>query len=296
MNIELPQILDRVRQYATVPIAVGFGVANRGHFDQVAAAGADGVVIGSRIVNIIKNAPAGEAANAVEKYCREISLKGNTLPAKILRQNISTPLRENLKGTVKAADGEILLPGRFGTFGGQYVPEALVDCLSELEAVHKAAMDDPKFWAEFHSHYDYMNRPSHLYLAENLTKESGGANIWLKREDLYVHLCIKLLFTVLIDASHRNHTGSHKINNAVGQILLAKRLGKTRIVAETGAGQHGVATATVCAKFGLECVIYMGAEDVRRQALNVFRIEMLGAKVRSMSLIIDTCCLTEYLS
>ncbi|KDN34599.1 hypothetical protein RSAG8_12298, partial [Rhizoctonia solani AG-8 WAC10335] len=147
------------------------------------------------------------------------------------------------------------LPARFGAFGGQYVPEALVDCLVELEEAHKAALADPEFWKEFEGLYGYMNRPSKLYLAERLTEATGGARIWFKREDL-------------------NHTGSHKINNAIGQILLAKRIGKKRIIAETGAGQHGVATATVCARFGMECVVYMGAEDVRRQALNVFRMSL----------------------
>jgi tryptophan synthase len=140
------------------------------------------------------------------------------------------------------------------------VPESLMDCLAELEAGFNKAREDPEFWKEFRSHYQYMGRPSSLHLAERLTAHAGGANIYLKREDL-------------------NHTGSHKINNAIGQILIARRLGKTRIIAETGAGQHGVATATVCAKFGMKCVIYMGAEDVRRQALNVFRMKLLGAKV-----------------
>ena len=140
------------------------------------------------------------------------------------------------------------------------VPESLMDCLAELEAGFNKARDDPEFWKEFRSHYQYMGRPSSLHLAPRLTAYAGGANIYLKREDL-------------------NHTGSHKINNAIGQILIARRLGKTRIIAETGAGQHGVATATVCAKFGMKCVIYMGAEDVRRQALNVFRMKLLGAKV-----------------
>ena len=135
-----------------------------------------------------------------------------------------------------------------------------MDCLAELEAGFDKARNDPEFWKEFRSHYQYMGRPSSLHLAERLTAHAGGANIYLKREDL-------------------NHTGSHKINNAIGQILIARRLGKTRIIAETGAGQHGVATATVCAKFGMKCVIYMGAEDVRRQALNVFRMKLLGAKV-----------------
>ncbi|KAF8211982.1 tryptophan synthetase [Mycena galopus ATCC 62051] len=259
MNAALPEIISRVRQYATVPIAVGFGVANRSHFDTVSDAGADGVVIGSRLVRIIQSAPAGQISSSVEAFCREISQKGQ--PARVRSPSAKSP-SETPKAPelVKTPSNLKELPARFGQFGGQYVPEALVDCLIELEEAHKSAVADPEFWKEFQSHYGYMNRPSQLYLAENLTKDAGGAKIWLKREDL-------------------NHTGSHKINNAIGQILLARRIGKTRIIAETGAGQHGVATATVCAKFGMECVVYMGAEDVRRQALNVFRIEMLGGKV-----------------
>ncbi|KAJ4483075.1 bifunctional tryptophan synthase TRP1 [Lentinula edodes] len=264
MNIALPDIISRVREYATVPVAVGFGVANRGHFDYVANAGADGVVIGSRIVTVIKDAPPGQGNQKVTEYLSQISHKGEPATSRSPPPpRLSTPtLNVNKDGPPIAnttADPTVL-PARFGQFGGQYVPEAIVDCLAELEEAHKSAMADPEFWKEFRGLYGYMNRPSELYLAENLTKDAGGANIWLKREDL-------------------NHTGSHKINNAIGQILLAKRIGKTRIIAETGAGQHGVATATVCARFGLECIIYMGSEDVRRQALNVFRIEMLGGKV-----------------
>ncbi|EIN07200.1 bifunctional tryptophan synthase TRP1 [Punctularia strigosozonata HHB-11173 SS5] len=269
VNSALPDLIARVRQYATVPLAVGFGVATREHFETVAAAGADAVVIGSRLVSVIKNSPKGTTAiaNNVESYCREISLKGTApqLPPLPAEGKVTTPVvnaaQDGSAGTHgdSAADPAVL-PSRFGQFGGQYVPESLVDCLIELEAAHKAAMADPEFWKEFRGLYGYMNRPSNLYFAEKLTAQAGGAKIWLKREDL-------------------NHTGSHKINNAIGQILLAKRIGKKRIIAETGAGQHGVATATVCARFGLECIIYMGAEDVRRQALNVFRIEMLGAKV-----------------
>ncbi|KAJ2738504.1 anthranilate synthase / indole-3-glycerol phosphate synthase, partial [Coemansia sp. Cherry 401B] len=153
-----------------------------------------------------------------------------------------------------------LLPDRFGEFGGQYIPEALYDCVAELERAYVKCKDDPEFWAEFRSFYAYMGRPSPLHAAERLTAQCGGARIFLKREDL----C---------------HTGSHKLNNAIGQALVAKRLGKTRIIAETGAGQHGVGTATICAKLGLQCIIYMGEEDMRRQALNVFRIRMLGAEV-----------------
>ncbi|KAJ8079101.1 bifunctional tryptophan synthase trp1 [Marasmius tenuissimus] len=264
MNNALPDIISRVKEYATVPLAVGFGVANRGHFDFVADAGAEGVVIGSRLVSVIKNSPPGQHIDNVEKFCGEISLKGQPVKSRSPPPPRLTTPTVNASKTgapvANSASEPVVLPARFGEFGGQYVPEALFDCLVELEEAHKSAMADPEFWKEFRGHYPYMNRPSGLYLAENLTKEAGGANIWLKREDL-------------------NHTGSHKINNAMGQILLARRIGKTRIIAETGAGQHGVATATVCAKFGMECIVYMGSEDVRRQALNVFRIEMLGGKV-----------------
>jgi tryptophan synthase beta chain len=159
--------------------------------------------------------------------------------------------------------------GRFGRFGGQYVPETLMPALAELEAAAAEAWADPAFTGRLdHLLRTYVGRPTPLYEAERLTahyaRPEGGPRIWLKREDL-------------------NHTGAHKINNALGQALLALRMGKKRIIAETGAGQHGVATATVCARFGLECVIYMGAEDMRRQALNVFRMRLLGAIVQPVT-------------
>lgn len=150
---------------------------------------------------------------------------------------------------------------KFGEFGGQYVPETLMNAVLELNEAYEKYKNDPEFLKELDDLYrEYANRPSRLYYAEKLTKELGGAKIYLKREDL-------------------NHTGSHKINNCLGQILLAKKMGKKRIIAETGAGQHGVATATVCALMGMECEIFMGEEDTKRQALNVFRMELLGAKV-----------------
>ncbi|KAA1469341.1 tryptophan synthase [Dentipellis sp. KUC8613] len=259
MNQALPDIIARVKEFANVPLAVGFGVSNREHVDTVADAGAEGVVIGSRLVSVIKQAPPDKVAEYVEEYCRKLSLKGQPIKKRTasVTPRHATPTTDATRDEPKLTTE---LPARFGQFGGQYVPEALWDCLVELEDAHKSAMADPEFWKEWKSLYGYMNRPSNLYFAEKLTEHAKGAKIWLKREDL-------------------NHTGSHKINNAIGQILLAKRLKKHRIIAETGAGQHGVATATVCARFGMECVIYMGAEDVRRQALNVFRIEMLGAKV-----------------
>jgi len=155
--------------------------------------------------------------------------------------------------------------GFFGPFGGQFVPETLMYALQQLEATYREAQADPVFQATLAAYLkEYVGRETPLYFAENLTKELGGAKIYLKREDL-------------------NHTGAHKINNALGQVLLAKRMGKQKVVAETGAGQHGVATATAAALFGMECTIFMGAVDVKRQALNVFRMELLGAKVISVT-------------
>jgi tryptophan synthase beta chain len=151
--------------------------------------------------------------------------------------------------------------GYFGEFGGKFVPETLMDALEKLQEEYRKAKNDPKFW-ETYEYYlrEYVGRPTPLQFAQRLTRYVGGAKIYLKREDL-------------------NHTGAHKINNTVGQALLTLRMGKKRVIAETGAGQHGVATATAAALFGLECVVYMGEEDARRQALNVFRMELLGAKV-----------------
>ena len=151
--------------------------------------------------------------------------------------------------------------GRFGVHGGQYIPETLMNAMLELEETYKKYKDDPEFNRELTEMLnEYAGRPSRLYYAERMTKDLGGAKIYLKREDL-------------------NHTGAHKINNVIGQMLLAKRMGKTRVIAETGAGQHGVATATVAAMMGMECEIYMGEEDTIRQALNVYRMRLLGAKV-----------------
>jgi tryptophan synthase beta chain len=155
--------------------------------------------------------------------------------------------------------------GYFGQFGGRFVPETLMPALQELERAYEEAKRDPSFWAEFDSlSHNYAGRPTPLYFAERLTRHCGGAKIFLKREDLL-------------------HTGAHKINNALGQGLLARRMKKQRIIAETGAGQHGVAAATICAKLGLDCVVYMGEEDVHRQSLNVFRMKLLGAELRPVS-------------
>jgi tryptophan synthase beta chain len=166
-----------------------------------------------------------------------------------------------MTGSTTTAAGA-LPDGHFGPYGGRFVPETLVTALDELIAVYAAANADPGFWKELEGLLrDFVGRPTPLYRAHRLGEAAGGVEVYLKREDL-------------------NHTGAHKINNTLGQVLLARRMGKPRIIAETGAGQHGVATATVCALFGLDCVVYMGEEDVERQALNVYRMELLGAEVR----------------
>lgn len=257
LNAHLPELLARVKRYSgDKPAAVGFGVSTREHFLSVANI-ADGVVVGSQIITTLQNASKGEEGKAVQDFCSYLCGRTTTAEEEATRevgiveavsgaQDASGDV--TVDGVVSHADDLIAqlaamhskIPDRFGEFGGQYVPESLMDCLTELEEGFNKIKDDPAFWEEYRSYYDYMGRPGRLHLAERLTEHAGGANIWLKREDL-------------------NHTGSHKINNALGQLLLARRLGKTKIIAETGAGQHGVATATVCAKFGMECTIYMGA-------------------------------------
>ncbi|KAK4245092.1 tryptophan synthase beta subunit-like PLP-dependent enzyme [Corynascus novoguineensis] len=277
INAHLPELLSRVKKYSgDKPAAVGFGVSTREHFVSIAQL-ADGVVVGSMIVTTLQKAVKGEECKAVQDFCSYLCGRTSSPEDEATREvgiieAVSGATDSNgevhVDGVVKDTDDLVAqlaamhgkIPERFGEFGGQYVPESLMDCLSELEEGFNKIKDDPAFWEEYRSYYPWMGRPGHLHKAERLTEYAGGANIWLKREDL-------------------NHTGSHKINNALGQLLLARRLGKTKIIAETGAGQHGVATATVCAKFGMECTVYMGAEDVRRQALNVFRMKLLGAKV-----------------
>lgn len=165
--------------------------------------------------------------------------------------------------------------GRYGIYGGQYVAETLMPALKELERVYKEAINDPSFWSEYDAIMrDYVGRPSPLYYAKRLSEYCGGARIYLKREDL-------------------NHTGAHKVNNTVGQILLARRMGKRRLIAETGAGMHGVATATIAALFGMQCDVFMGAEDVRRQAQNAARMKMLGANLISVELKHGTATLKD---
>ncbi|SCV74850.1 BQ2448_7879 [Microbotryum intermedium] len=256
VSTSLSSFLERIRSLlpSKIPLAVGFGVSTQAHFQEVGR-DAEGVVIGSQLVDVIdkgQKTSDEQALKDVAAYCAEVS--GNRVRSKALAEFIAKVDANEVISEHKS------WAARFGDFGGAYVPEALYDCLEQLSTTYDEARKDPQFWKEWEGEFGYMNRPSQLYEAKRLTELAGGATIWFKREDL-------------------NHTGSHKINNAIGQVLLARRLGKKRIIAETGAGQHGVATATVCAKFGLECIVYMGEEDVRRQALNVFRMRMLGAKV-----------------
>lgn len=221
VNLALPALMARLRSFTKLPLAVGFGVSTRAQFGEVGTY-ADGVVIGSQLIRVV-GAAAKEGrscAEAAELFAKDVaggfkrggseSMAGGSKPTTI------GALAAKSSGTPATPP----LDHRFGTFGGQYAPETLMFALNQLENAFLTARADPAFWTEFRSYYPFIGRPSKLQLARRLTAECGGARVWLKREDL-------------------NHTGSHKINNALGQVLLARRLGKTRIIAETGAGQHG---------------------------------------------------------
>ena len=255
---KLPVFIERIRKFTKLPLAVGFGISSR---EQVAEVGefANGVVVGSAICKALDDAGKGKTpAQSVEAFVKSVTAP----PAKAGKKRRLEGDAHQGKAAPKVK--KVTAPpleAHFGEFGGRYVPETLVEAHRELEVAYAEAKADPKFQAQVaEMRKQYVGGPTPLYHAERLTKEMGGAQIWLKREELAF-------------------TGAHKINNAVGQGLLAKRLGKKRIIAETGAGQHGVATATVCALMGLECVVYMGKVDVDRQSLNVFRMKMLGARV-----------------
>ena len=251
---DLDDFIKRVRSKTDLPLAVGFGISSPEMVNGVSNM-SDGVVVGSAILNAMdslgEDATTEERAEAVRKITAHLATGLKQKDA----QNQATKLGQVPKEWVKS-DKQTT----FGDFGGQYIPETLSVAFEEIEDAYEQIKDDPEFLAEIERfRKDFVGGPTPLHKAERLTEMAGGANIWLKREDLA-------------------HTGAHKINNAIGQALLAKRLGKPRIIAETGAGQHGVATATVCAMLGLECIIYMGAKDCERQKLNVFRMNTLGAK------------------
>ena len=250
---DLKEFLSRVESNSNAPLAVGFGVSTPEHVKECSTY-ADGVVVGSAIINTIDshlNKSPKERSSALETFVSSLASGLQDKKAK------SRPPKAKAKDSEK----KNINNRNFGDFGGRYIPETLIEAHKELEIAYNEALSDPKFHEEVAFYRkEFIGGPTPIYYAENLSKKIGGADIWFKREELA-------------------HTGAHKINNAVGQAILAKRLGKKRIIAETGAGQHGVATAAVCAHFGLDCTVYMGAVDCERQALNVFRMNVLGAKV-----------------
>lgn len=253
---DLGEFLDRVRAKTDLPLAVGFGISNPEMVQGVSDI-ADGVVVGSAILKAMdaagEDASTEERAAAVKKIVAHLTTGCKQAEG---AKNQATALGQIPKESIALS-----VKSRFGKFGGQYIPETLSVAFAEFEEAYENLKDDPEFLDELAVYRkDFIGGPTPLHKADRLTELAGGATIWLKREDLA-------------------HTGAHKINNAVGQALMAKRLGKPRIIAETGAGQHGVATATICAKLGLDCTVYMGAVDCERQKLNVFRMNTLGAKV-----------------
>jgi len=255
----LGELIARIRCHTDLPLAVGFGISNPQMVQSVANL-ADGVVVGSAILKAVQKAGATttERVAAVREIVSDLSSGCKQGPN---ASNQAKILGRKPRDDVADEISRLSLKARFGKFGGQFIPETLSEAFREIEVEYDKIKDDPDFLAELQQYRkDFVGGPTPLHTADRLTEMCGGAQIWLKREDLA-------------------HTGAHKINNAIGQAILAKRIGKPRIIAETGAGQHGVATATVCAKLGLDCTIYMGAVDCERQKLNVFRMNTLGAKV-----------------
>lgn len=255
LDVNLNRLIERVHAYTRswVSTAIGFGISTREQFLEVSRL-PDAVDVDSSIITILQDSAIETGAQDVKDYCLQVGgrTEGEIVITARKEQNhqLLSPTTVFIasndgaddvsedKDKVTAADSTNIHT-RLGSFGGQYVPEALMVCLAELENGFTAAKADPGFWVEINSYVAYANRPSSLHLAPRLTAHTGGARIWLKREDL-------------------NHTGSHKINNALGQIILARRLGKTTIIAETATGQHGVVTATLCAQFGMKCTTFHG--------------------------------------
>ena len=253
---DLDDFLQRVRKATDLPLAVGFGISSPEMVNGVANM-ADGVVVGSTILNAMKG--LGDDATTEEKAEAVRSVTAHLVTG--VKQADTAKNQATKLGQIPEVWAKTNEKARFGEFGGQYIPETLSVAFEEIEEAYDKIKIEPDFLAELDRfRREFVGGPTPLHKAERLTELAGGATIWLKREDLA-------------------HTGAHKINNAIGQALLAKRLGKPRIIAETGAGQHGVATATVCAMLGLDCTVYMGAVDCERQKLNVFRMNTLGAKV-----------------
>ncbi len=255
---DLEDFVARIRAKTDLPIAVGFGISNPNMVQGVSNI-SDGVVVGSAILRAMES--VGKDATTEEKAAAVKDIVSHLCTG--LKQSENPKNQATALGTIPQAkmSEERHAVTHFGKFGGQFIPETLSEAFREIEEEYNKIKDDPNFLAELEEYRrDFVGGPTPLHLADRLTEMCGGAKIWLKREDLA-------------------HTGAHKINNAIGQALLAKRIGKPRIIAETGAGQHGVATSTICAKLGLDCTVYMGAVDCERQKLNVFRMNTLGAKV-----------------
>lgn len=258
---ELPGYLSRAKlamgeAKARPPMVVGFGISSRELYKEVAAL-SDGVVVASAMLD--RMLTSNDPAQTARSMASELTGRAKSLGFPTRKDLGDVSLVSATDATGAGPRG----PGWYGEFGGSFIPETLRFAIDELSAAFEAARYDPSFWDEIKSYNSFVGRPTPLHEATTLTRNAGGAHIWLKREDL-------------------SHTGAHKINNALGQALLAKRIGKSNIIAETGAGQHGVAVATVCAKLGLKCSIYMGAVDIERQALNVFRMKSMGARVISV--------------
>jgi len=258
---DVPELMANLRKLTDLPVGIGFGISNHQQFTDVGKLG-DGVIVGSAIINTLKNAASPDTRlSELKSFVQQLTGRTNVTTPTAVKPPLSTHAEDgDTQREVHDINYDPNAIGNFGKFGGRYVPETLYAALDELEQQYNAVKDDPEFHKEVRSYWSYINRPSHCHLADRLTALVGGAQIYLKREDL-------------------NHTGAHKINNAIFQCLLAKRLNKSRIICETGAGQHGVATATICAKLGLPLTVYMGAEDCERQSLNVFRMKLLGAEV-----------------
>jgi tryptophan synthase len=265
----IPKLIFYVRQRSsTAPVAVGFGVSSAEQVADIGGLGATSVVVGSRFITALDELgsfPTPEqCADKVGELAKRL-LQAHALAPKTKHWDQRGFTVNAEEDAAQSLAPDFFTTGSFGQFGGCFIPETLAASHNQLWVEFKKARADPDFLKEFDRYRrEYIGGPTPLHYAKRLTELLGGAQIWLKREDLA-------------------HTGAHKINNAIGQALLVKRMGKKRVIAETGAGQHGVATATACALLGIDCVVYMGAEDCRRQSLNVFRMKMLGAEVRPVT-------------
>ncbi|GAA5825541.1 hypothetical protein JCM5353_002333 [Sporobolomyces roseus] len=253
INSTLPSFLDRIRSSLArpTPLAVGFGVSTRAHFEEIGAV-ADGVVIGSRLINIVKESKNSGAVKAVEDYCSSVS-SGRTRKGRLITPQLPTPPVSRSQSNERKLESN----GNFGLFGGSFVPEALNTCLAELKSAYEGAKADPEFWEEFRKVAGERNGNCELEEARGLTRACAGARIWLKPA-----------------------YGLSRNPNVIGQVLLARRMGKMRIVAETGSGVHGLAVASVCEQYGFECVIYIGETDAERYPNSLDQIRSHGAQVK----------------